>query len=208
MGNVEAVVRGIHDYIERALRPIVDRVRAVENRQPERGEAGPAGTSVTIEDVRALINAEIAHGLLDLERRASDMLQHAIDRIPPPQQGERGPPGPPGASGPAGPRGERGVDGLGFDDIDVQMGEDGRTLAFRFERGSDVREFVAALPVVYDCGIWREGKTYHQGDGVTFGGSFWIAQRATTAKPGDGSPDWRLAVKKGRDGRDGRNAGP
>ena len=25
-----------------------------------------------------------------------------------------------------------------------------------------------------------------------------------TTKPGDGSPDWRLAVKKGRDGRDAK----
>ena len=39
------------------------------------------------------------------------------------------------------------------------------------------------------------------GDGGN-GGSVWIAQADTKAKP-DGSADWRLAVKKGRDGRDG-----
>lgn len=59
-----------------------------------------------------------------------------------------------------------------------------------------------SLPVVLDRGVFREGETYERGDGVTFGGSFWIAQKdASTGKPGT-SADWRLAVKKGRDGAD------
>jgi hypothetical protein len=46
---------------------------------------------------------------------------------------------------------------------------------------------------------------YRKGDGVTWGGSFWIAQKdAPEGRPGL-SDDWRLAVKKGRDGRDGRD---
>jgi len=56
--------------------------------------------------------------------------------------------------------------------------------------------------VVLDAGIWKEG-AYGVGDGVTSGGSFWIAQTETTAKPGK-SDDWRLAVKRGTDGRDWR----
>ena len=40
------------------------------------------------------------------------------------------------------------------------------------------------------------------GDGTTWGGSFWIAQGETGEKPDTGK-GWRLAVKKGRDGRDG-----
>ena len=42
---------------------------------------------------------------------------------------------------------------------------------------------------------------YQRGDGVTLGGSFFIAQADTTAKPGK-SDEWRLAVKRGADGRD------
>lgn len=49
------------------------------------------------------------------------------------------------------------------------------------------------------------GGSYEQGDGVTFAGSFWIAQKDTSSKPGESS-DWRLAVKRGQDGRDGRDA--
>jgi hypothetical protein len=36
---------------------------------------------------------------------------------------------------------------------------------------------------------------------VTFGGQWYIAQTKTKAKPGE-SPDWRLAVRRGRDGKD------
>lgn len=53
--------------------------------------------------------------------------------------------------------------------------------------------------------LWREwvrqGVKYLEGDGVTWGGSFWIAQKDTATKPDGG--EWRLAVKKGRDGKDG-----
>ena len=59
------------------------------------------------------------------------------------------------------------------------------------------------LAVVLDAGIWKEGSTYAAGDGVTSGGSFGIAQAPTSAKPGK-SDEWRLAVKRGNDGRDWR----
>jgi hypothetical protein len=53
-----------------------------------------------------------------------------------------------------------------------------------------------------DAGVWTE-REYLAGDSVSHGGSSFIAQVATTAKPGK-SDDWRLAVKRGADGRDWR----
>lgn|GEM_PF-5586328 len=53
-----------------------------------------------------------------------------------------------------------------------------------------------------DRGAFRDGQTYELGDGVSHAGSYWLAQTATTERPGEGSKDWRLAVKKGRDGKD------
>jgi integrin beta 3 len=50
--------------------------------------------------------------------------------------------------------------------------------------------------------VWREGE-YERGDVVTWGGSIFIAQRKPTGKPGDPDSGWRLAVKHGRDGKDG-----
>ena len=51
-----------------------------------------------------------------------------------------------------------------------------------------------------------DGKTYERGDGVTWAGSEWHCNEPTTTKPGDGSKAWTLKVKRGRDGKDGRDA--
>lgn len=50
-------------------------------------------------------------------------------------------------------------------------------------------------------GIWTEGTLYSRGDFATRGGSCWHANCETYSKPGE-SPDWTLAVKCGRDGKD------
>lgn len=95
--------------------------------------------------------------------------------------------------------GKDGRDGLGFEDLDLVSDE--RGLFLRFFRGDVTKEF--RLPVVLDRGVFSDGKTYGKGDGVTWAGSFWIAQDATSAKPGTGATPWRLAVKRGGDGKPG-----
>jgi hypothetical protein len=100
--------------------------------------------------------------------------------------------------------GPRGPDGLGFDDLEVLYdGERGFT--FRMAKGDQVKEFAFKVPMVLDRDVFKETNTYEKGDGVTFAGSFWIAQKDNPAgKPNDGSSkDWRLAVKRGRNGADG-----
>jgi hypothetical protein len=53
-------------------------------------------------------------------------------------------------------------------------------------------------------GVYQDGKSYDRGHLVTFGGSSWHCNEATTTKPGDGSKAWTLMVKRGRDGKDGK----
>ena len=71
----------------------------------------------------------------------------------------------------------------------------------RWAIGEAVHEIKTAI--VLDAGVWREGTAYAAGDAVSHGGSLFIAQKGTNAKPG-ASDDWRLAVKRGADGRDYR----
>lgn len=60
------------------------------------------------------------------------------------------------------------------------------------------------IPVVDDKGVYRTEAEYMKGDGVTWAGSWWIAQvDKPTDKPGI-SEQWRLAVKRGRDGKDSK----
>lgn len=70
----------------------------------------------------------------------------------------------------------------------------------RASGAEESKEFT--IPGFDDRGVFKEGESYLRGDGVTFGGSLFLAQKDQPAgKPG-ASSDWRLAVKKGRDGRD------
>lgn len=98
----------------------------------------------------------------------------------------------------------KGADGLGFDDLSEELADDGRTIIHRYMRGDEVKEFRHTFSVVLDRGVYKAEQEYTAGDGVTWAGSFWIAQKDTSEKPGvdDG---WRLAVKSGRAGRDGRD---
>jgi hypothetical protein len=51
--------------------------------------------------------------------------------------------------------------------------------------------------------VWSADTKYHVGDVVTYAGSMWVAKVINNAvKPGDSAGVWRLAVKRGRDGRD------
>lgn len=248
MFDMEKFVSGVQDYISRALQPLADRVKALELREPQKGDPGKDGEpgkdgkdgkdgvdgksvavndvrpiideavaarferwaadvsmprdgvdgkdgidgkdgrdgqdgkSISLDDVRPILEAEVAKWALDFERRAQDTLQRAIDKIPAPADGKDG------------------IDGIGFDDMTVVQTDD-RNAVIRFVRGDVIKEFALTLPAIIDRGVYKEGELYQRGDAATWGGSLWIAQKETRAKPGEDG--WRLAVKKGRDGKDG-----
>lgn len=63
-----------------------------------------------------------------------------------------------------------------------------------------VVEKVLSVPVMIYRGVWREG-SYQKGDTCTWAGSLWHCDEPTSEKPGMGK-GWRLAVKRGADGKD------
>jgi len=138
-----------------------------------------------LEDLRPMFEAEQAKWALDFERRAGDVLQRAIDRMPMPKDGKDG------------------EHGLSIEDMAVEDDGDGNVV-IRFERGEVKKEFAIRLPRFKDCGVHRDGEVYRQGDGVSHSGSFWIAQQDNPeGRPGFPNSGWRLAVKAGRNGKDG-----
>jgi len=152
------------------------------------GRDGVDGRSVSLDDAATLLRAMQSEWALDFERRAQALLHGVIDRMPAAKDGKDG------------RDGVNGTDGLGFDDMTVE--HDGRrTVTLKFARGEQRKDVALKFGVVLDSGVWKEGSFYEVGDGVTFGGSYWIAQKNTDDKPGT-SDSWRLAVKKGRDGKD------
>jgi hypothetical protein len=133
----------------------------------------------TADDVAACFERRFSEFLLSGERRIFDMADKAIDRMP---------------------RAKDGLDGIGWDDMTVEYDGE-RTVTLVFEKGDEQRTYPLVLPIVLDKGFWQEGTEAAHNDGFTFGGSYWIAQKATDTKPEIGNPDWRLAVRKGRDGK-------
>lgn len=121
-------------------------------------------------------------------------------------QGPQGAPGEIGPIGPAGLNGKDGADGLGWDDLVVEQ-IDERTAVVKCQRGLQVKEVGRmTFPVEIYRGVYLDGKTYERGDGVTWAGSEWHCNEATSTRPGDGSKAWTLKVKRGRDGKDGKDA--
>lgn len=170
--------------VEEIRELVVDAVKSIP--------APKDGTSVTVDQVmEALspaIESKMAAWALDFERRAHGVLERAIDRMPRPQDGRDG------------------RDGLDLRHLSVEQEDDGRTVRLTLKDDERTEHVHLTFPVVIDRGVFREagpasGGLYERGDGVTFGGSFWIAQKdAPEGKPGI-STDWRLAVKKGRDAK-------
>jgi integrin beta 3 len=153
------------------------------------GEMGPAGADGKDADVDAIVKAVLA-------------------LIPAPRDGQPGVPGAPGRDGSKGldgldgkdgKDGKDGLDGLGFDDMDLAF-EEQRGYVLTLSRGEQSKSFQLSVP--WDAGIWEAGKVYPKGAGLRRDGSWWIAQTQTSAQPGH-DKTWRLAVKKGTDGRQG-----
>jgi hypothetical protein len=104
------------------------------------------------------------------------------------------------------PKPKDGRDGFNLEDIQIEMGADGRTLSLKFVRGEDVVQRDIRIPAMLYRGVWREGE-HEPGDVVTWGGSAWHCNEKTTEKPG-ASQHWRLMVKEGRPGKDAGQRAP
>lgn len=91
------------------------------------------------------------------------------------------------------------VEGIAELRIDQPSGRE-FALVVRTSSGAEVLKSIKVAALV-DKGVFRVEEAYEAGDGVTWGGSFFIAQKdAPVGKPGEpGCDGWRLAVKRGRD---------
>lgn len=91
----------------------------------------------------------------------------------------------------------------GVSNVDIKQ-DNLRTFSISLERASGVVEVKSFdVPVTIYRDVFKAGNEYQPGDTVTWGGSLWHCNEATSDKPGEtGSKGWTLAVKKGRDLRD------
>jgi hypothetical protein len=149
------------------------------------GADGIDGKSVTVDDLQPLFEGWMAKFELAFDRRAQEILQRAVDRLEKPKDGKDGAPG---------------RDALSVEDFDVALSDDERTLTVSLKAGERVVSKSVRLSHPVHRGVYQAGKAYQKGDCVTFGGSTWSATRDTDAKP-ETDDSWKLAVKRGRDGK-------
>lgn len=139
----------------------------------------------TVDEVAAAFERRFSDLTLSWERQARDTFDKAADRMPVPKNGR---------------------DALSLESFDMAIGDDGRTVTVKLQAGENVIEKSVKIPAIIDRGVYSAEKYYEEGDGTTYGGCYWIAQKdAPEGVPG-ASVDWRMAVKKGRDGKDLRDS--
>lgn len=183
----------------------------------------------TREVMRGLIETERAANaavVASLSARI-DELQSQIRAIPAGPQGERGPEGPQGMPGERGERGIDGRDGIhGKDGRDGKDGKDSDITRAEFEARINaevtrqVGELVSTIditdegvlvfagrnvkriPVLRFRSVWQSGTEYLPGDAVQWGGSLYVCAEPSSEKPDANERAWKLAAKKGRDGKD------
>lgn len=200
----EDVVSLVRSFMERELAPLKEenaelkeRIAALESRPaPEKGEKGDPGErggdgtngadgkdGRDGKDAANIVEALKDSGELVLTLQDGRLIRTGI------RDGERG---------------TDGKDGFGFDDMEVQVAADDRTIELGFRKGDELKVFALKWPALIDRGVYKAGETYQGGDCVTWGGSLWIAQKETDSKPDAPESGWRLAVKRGRDGKDAK----
>jgi hypothetical protein len=150
------------------------------------GERGTDGKSVTAAEVVAELEPVIQKWELDFERRAMDLFQRAVDRMPKPKDGENG---------------KDGKDGFGFDDLTLER-KDWRNYVIRFTHGDQVKEFALEVPMVIYRGVYKRDENYSTGDIVSWGGHMYHRDEKTERQidPDKNGSGWTQCVKRGNDG--------
>jgi hypothetical protein len=151
------------------------------------GKDGQDGQSTLPEDVAKSMEGYFAKWVLDFERKADLVLEKAVDKLKQPENGLDG---------------KDGRDAIELEDFNIELSDDLRTIKMSLIKGDSVIEKTLKIPCLLDKGVYKSENTYEKGDGVTYGGSFWICQKDGADGKPSSSDDWRLAVKKGRDGRE------
>lgn len=156
---------------------IIDAVKSALAANPPKD-----GKSVTIEDVSLFLDAAIAKHVLELERRATDAVTKAIDKIPEPKQGR---------------------DGVDLTELSIDFDGE-RTVTVKGRTG----EVTKRVPVPLWRGYWSPGVVAEKADILTHNGTAYIAiVDNPKCEPGVGKYDheWKVFARKGADGKHGRN---
>lgn len=214
---IDGIAPVVRDYVAKSLDGFSSRLKAIEDRPPVPGPAGPVGEPGQ-PGVAGAPGTDGPMGPAGEPGPKGDAGERG-EVGPAGEPGKDGQPGRDGRDGVQGPAGEKGIDGVnGKDGANGINGRDGtlenlklvhvsdRVIRFCFKDGTPIEGGEIRLNYPIHRGMFEAGKSYEDGDAVTYGGGLWIAQKGTSAVPGTGDPErtgWVMAAQRGRDGKQG-----
>lgn len=156
---------------------------------------GSNGTSVTVDDVRPIIEAEIEKAVKQIPApkdglgMAGSMIDRDGNLIITMTNGETKNLGP-----------VVGKDGLSMESFEMAYDADAHEVVLKAMAAGKSHEIRYPAGGIHGKGYWRDGLEAKAGEAWVQGGSLWIAKRNTTESPSHSSESWFMAVRKGRDG--------
>ena len=198
MGGAElgrVMLAAVKDFVGRSLSPVLAGVAELERKM--------VALTAEREAIAQLVAQEVAKAVAAMPVPRDGLDGEKGDRGRDGRDGTDGRDGKDATDGRNGTDGKDGRDALNVEAFAAELHEDGRTVIFNLSSGGKEYRSQVVLAVPIDRGVYKAGQEYHRGDVVSWDGSGWIAQQTTSDKPG-ASEGWRLAIKRGRDGKDAK----
>lgn len=194
-----ALGAALAQQIKSAVEPLLARIAALEAREPQRGEPGEKGEPGK--------DGEPGKNGADGLSVSCAFVQKDGHLILVQSDGQTKDMGPiSGRDGVDGKDGRDGKDGESLAIVAREYDANAHEIVERYISGGEVKELRYPAGGIVHRGYWGEGKSARAGDAYTHNGCLWIAQRATESEPTPANDAWCIGARKGRDGKDYREA--
>lgn len=185
--------------IREATAPLLERIKALEAREPIAGPPGePGKEGAPGKDAVAEKGADgigMAGALIDREGSLLITMTNGEVKNLGPVVGKDG-------------VSKDGKDGVSFESFDMEYLPESHEISIKASVQGRAKEVRYSAGGIRPAGYWREGTKAKTGEAWVHDGSLWIAVKDCQSKPATNDEGWIIAARKGRDGERGPSAKP
>lgn len=179
---IKEVIAGIAPVIKEQIALERENIKSIVSAEVSSQFSHYSGIETKLADEK--MNSLISKCELEFQKKAYDRIDNALGKIVQPKDGKDG------------------KDALALTDIKTEL--IGKSIKMTLTDGIDTTEKTIKIPFLEYKEVFNKDKSYEIGDVVTRSGSLWVKTTEDNGIPGDNKSGWKLAVKKGRDGTDGK----